>query len=132
MNIIYTDSTNHLTKKKIVKKILNAVAQTIFDKKGVNIIALDVKGLSSLTDYLIIAEGNIDRHVKAIGSAVVQTLSEMKNPPWHIEGDKIGDWVVIDSGDVIVHLLTPDLREKYGLEFLWKEAKIVDLTINTQ
>jgi len=115
-----------------VKKILNAIAQTIFDKKGFNIIALDVRGLSSLTDYMIVAEGNIDRHVKAIGSAVSQTLREMNNPPWHTEGDKVGDWLVIDAGDVIVHLLTPELREKYGIEFLWKEAKIVDLDILTE
>ncbi len=114
-----------------MKKILNAVAQTIFDRKGFNIIALDVKGLSSLTDFLIIAEGNIDRHVKAIGSSVVQTLNEVNNPAWHIEGDKVGDWLVIDAGDVIVHLLTPELREKYGIEFLWKDAKIVDLDILT-
>jgi ribosome-associated protein len=115
-----------------VKKTLNAVAQTIFDKKGFNIIALDVKGLSSLTDYLVIAEGNIDRHVKAIGSSVVQALKEMKNPAWHVEGDKVGDWLVIDAGDVIIHLMTPELREKYGIEFLWKDAKIVDLDIVTE
>lgn len=115
-----------------MKKILNAVAQTIFDKKGFNIIALDVKGLSSLTDYIIVAEGNIDRHVKAIGNAVSHTLREEKNPAWHIEGDKVGDWVVIDAGDVIIHLMTPELREKYGIEFLWKEAKIVDLDILTE
>lgn len=115
-----------------MKKILNAVAQTIFDKKGFNIIGLDVKGLSSLTDYMIIAEGNIDRHVKAIGSAVVHTLNEVKNPVWHIEGDKVGDWLVIDAGDVIIHLLTPELRERYGIEFLWKEAKIVPLDIVTE
>lgn len=112
-----------------MKKILNHIAQTIFDKKGFNIIALDVKGLSTLTDYLIIAEGNIERHVKAIGQAVVEGLKEINQAPWHVEGDKTGDWVVVDSGDVIVHILVPELREKYGLEFLWKEAKVVDLDI---
>lgn len=114
-----------------MKKILNGIAQTIFDRKGFNIIGLDVKGLSSLTDYMIIAEGNIDRHVKSIGSSVVDKLKEMKNPAWHVEGEKVGDWLVIDAGDVIVHILTPELREKYGIEFLWKDAKIIDLEIIT-
>lgn len=111
------------------QKTLNTIAQAIFDKKGFNILALDVRGVSSLTDYYIIAEGNIDRHVRAIGSSVMQTLDECGHSPLHVEGDKQGDWVVIDSGDIIVHLLMPEYREKYGLEQLWKEAKIVDLDI---
>jgi len=112
-----------------VKKTLNAIAQAIFDKKGANIIVLDVKGVSTLTDYYVIAEGNIDRHVKAIGNEVVKTLDEIKDPAWHVEGDTVGDWIVIDVGNVIVHLFTPDLREKYGLEQLWQDAKIVDVDI---
>lgn len=111
------------------QKTLDTIAQAIFDKKGFNILALDVRGVSSLTDYYIIAEGNIDRHVRAIASAVMQTLDECGHTPLHVEGDKQGDWVVIDSGDIIVHLLMPEYREKYGLEQLWKEARIVDLNI---
>lgn len=112
-----------------MKKILDALAQTIFDKKGFNILALDVRGMSTLTDYFIIAEGNIDRHVRAIGSAVVETAKTNGHGAVHVEGDKMGEWVVIDLGDVIVHLLIPEFREKYSLEQLWKDAKIVDLSI---
>ena len=115
--------------KKSTKQTLNVIAQTIYDKKGFNILALDVKGLSNLTDYYIIAEGNIDRHVKALSSALQKTLSEMGEKAWHVEGEVQGDWIVIDIGDVIIHLFDPDTREKYSLEELWKEAKIVDLEI---
>lgn len=115
--------------KKSTKQILNAIAQTIYDKKGFNILALDVKGLSNLTDYYVIAEGNIDRHVKALSSALLKTLDEIGEKAWHVEGEAQGDWIVIDIGDVIIHLFDPDTREKYSLEELWKEAKIVDLDI---
>lgn len=115
--------------KKSTKQTLNVIAQTIYDKKGFNILALDVKGLSNLTDYYVIAEGNIDRHVKALASTLVQVLGEMGERPWHVEGEVQGDWIVIDIGDVIIHLFDPETREKYCLEELWKEAKIVDLDI---
>lgn len=110
--------------------ILNNVAQTIFDKKGFNIIALDVRDTSTLTDYFVIAEGNVDRHVKAIGRAICDDLFENGYKPIHIEGEKTGDWMVLDFGEFIVHLFMPELREKYALEDLWKEAKIVDLKID--
>lgn len=115
---------------KIAQPILNNVAQAIFDKKGFNIMALDVRGVSSLTDYYIIAEGNVDRHVKALGRAVYDELLPAGYKPLHIEGDKTGDWEVMDYGEFIIHLFMPEFREKYALEDLWKEAKIIDLEID--
>ncbi len=61
--------------KKNLKAILNLIAQTIYDKKGVNILALDVRGISTLTDYVIIAEGNVDKHVTAIAKAILDALA---------------------------------------------------------
>jgi ribosome-associated protein len=111
-------------------EILNAVAQVIYDKKGFNILALDVRGLSSLTDFLLIAEGNIDRHVASIGHAVVEELRERGNTSVHVEGLRSGDWAVLDYGDIMVHLFTPSQRERYALERLWVDSKIVDLDID--
>ena len=83
-----------------------------------------------MTDYFLIAEGNIDRHVKALAQTIIETLSQEKAlTPFHIEGVSAGDWIVIDYGDMVIHLFKPDLREKYALERLWREAKIIDLTI---
>ena len=109
--------------------ILNLIAQTIYDRKGFNIIALDVREISFVTDYFIIAEGNVNKHVMAIAEEIRLNLKEKGIKPFCIEGMKDGDWVVLDYMDVIVHLLTPDLRSRYSLEKLWKESKIIDLNI---
>lgn len=115
--------------KSLLKKELNTIAQAIYDKKGSNILALDVRGISSLADYVIIAEGNIDRHLKALAHAVKDALFDIGQKPIYVEGEQAGDWIVMDYGEVIVHLFLPDYREKYALEELWKEANIVDLQI---
>lgn len=111
---------------------LNAIAQIIYDKKGINILAIDVQGLSTITDYLLIAEGNVDRHVSSLAHAVIEGLKEMGGPQvLHTEGLKSGDWVVLDYGEIMVHLFMPGLRERYALEHLWPESKLIDLTIDT-
>lgn len=111
--------------------LLNKIAQVIYDKKGMNILGLDVRGVSSLTDFVIIAEGNVDRHVSAIAHAVIDTLKEEGIKPLHVEGIQEGDWVVIDFLDMMVHLFMPGLREKYRLEDLWKNGQILELHIDT-
>lgn len=107
-------------------EILTSAAQVIYDKKGSNILALDVKGISSITDYILIAEGNVDRHVSSMARAIMETLEEK---PVHVEGLSTGDWVVLDLAGVMIHLFSPGLRERYSLEKLWTESKIVDLEI---
>lgn len=110
-------------------KILNAIAQAIYDKKGSNILALDVRGISTMTDYYIIAEGNVERHVRALSRGIKEAMGIHGLHPFHIEGQNEGDWVVMDFGDIVIHLFIPELREKYALEELWKESKIVDVII---
>lgn len=111
--------------------VLNRIAQVIYDKKGMNILGLDVRGVSSMTDYVIIAEGNVDRHVAAIADAVIDVMKEEGHTPVHTEGRQLGDWVVIDFLDIMVHLFSPGLRDKYHLEDLWKDGQLLDFTINT-
>ena len=110
---------------------LNKIAQIIYDKKGFNILAIDVRGLSSLTDYIIIAEGNVDRHVASIARGIERELREIGERPVHVEGLETGDWVVLDYVDIMVHIFSPGLRERFSLERLWKMSKLVDLTIDT-
>lgn len=112
-------------------KLLNGIAQAIYDKKGFNILALDIRGVSSLADYVILAEGNIDRHVKALSISVKKTLDELGVKPLYVEGEREGDWVVIDCGEVVVHLLIPDFRDRYSLEGLWRPSKLIDVKIVT-
>ena len=108
---------------------LNLVAQTIFDKKGFNIMALDVKGISSITDYVIVAEGNVDRHVIALSKAIQDALRAEGEKPVFVEGNMNGDWIVLDYMQVIIHLFMPGLRDKYQLEKLFPQSEIVDLDI---
>ncbi len=109
---------------------LNTIAQTIFNKKGSNILALDLREISTLTDYVIIAEGNVDKHVTAIAQAIIDRLQQLGQAPIYVEGMKTGDWVVIDYLHIMVHIFMPGLRDKYQLEQLWREGHIVDLQID--
>lgn len=110
-------------------KVLETICQSIFDKKGFNILALDVRGLSTMTDYYVIAEGNVEKHVQALARELCDNLYLQGRRPLHIEGQRLGDWVVLDYSDVVVHLFIPDMREKYALEQLWQEASIIDVPI---
>ncbi len=112
--------------------MLNSIAQMIYDKRGFNILALDVQWLSTITDYLLIAEGNVDRHVASMAQWIVEEMKEFGEKPLHTEGLQTGDWVVLDYGQVMIHLFTPGMREKYSLERLWPESKLVELEINTK
>ena len=112
------------------KKDLDLIAKTIFDKKGTNIFVLDVRGMTSMTDFFILAEGNVDRHVKAIGDAVIDAMENAGHEVLRVEGKGTADWMVIDFGDAFVHLFTQGVREKYGLEAVWSKGKIVDVSID--
>lgn len=111
-------------------KQLNAIAQAIYDKKGMNILALDLRKFSTITDFVIIAEGNVDRHVMALAQAVRDAMRKLGEEPLYTQGMTTGDWVVLDYVTVMVHLFMPGLRDKYHLEDLWREGEIVDLSIN--
>lgn len=115
--------------KKDPLQLLSLIGQTIFDKKGFNILALDVKNISLMTDYFLLAEGNVHQHVKAIAEAVIKELEINDEKPIYTEGMQEGDWVVLDYMEIVIHLFTPKMREKYRLEELWHEGKIVDLKI---
>ncbi len=109
--------------------ILNKAAQVIYDKKGMNILCLDLKNISTITDYVIIAEGAVNRHVIAIAQAVVDELEKSGLKPVRVEGLQTGDWAVLDFGEFMVHLFMPGIRDRYQLEELWRKGKIIDLKI---
>ena len=113
---------------KIEKELLELIAQTIYDKKGFNILILDVSLFSSLANTYIIAEGNVERHVKALANEVVDTLSELGHPVHYMDAAS-PNWVILDFGNVTVHLMVPETRELYALEELWRKAAILDVNI---
>lgn len=106
---------------------IEEIVRAIQDKKGFNVLVLDVKDVSTLTYYFVIAEGRVERHLKAICDEVIDRMAKKGRKPYHLEGVGDGDWLVMDFGDILVHLFKPTVREKYGLEEVWRDSKIVDL-----
>jgi ribosome-associated protein len=95
------------------------VAGALDDMKAVNIKVLDVRKLSDIFDTLVIACGNSDRHLRSIADRVVEQVKRAGFRPLGIEGAKTGEWVLVDLGDIVVHVMLPRVREFYSLEKLW-------------
>jgi len=89
------------------------------DIKAVDISVMDVKQLTSVTDYMIITSGTSNRHVKSIADKVIVHAKKDKFPLLGVEGIDESEWVLIDLGDIIVHIMQPQVREYYQLERLW-------------
>jgi len=102
-------------------------ARAALDKKAVDLVVLDVGALTSIADYLVICTGKSDRQVQAIAQAIDAELREQGERPVAIEGMSRGQWVLIDCGDVIVHVFYKPVREFYDLERLWEHAPRVQL-----
>ena len=100
--------------RKLALKALEAL-------KADNIVVLDVREQASFTDYMIFASGSSTRHVSAIADSVVEAAKATNEPAIGIEGEDVGEWVLVDLGDVIVHIMLPDVRLYYELEKLWGE-----------
>jgi ribosome-associated protein len=99
-----------------------ACARAAIDKKAENVKILDLSEISGFTDYFIICSGMSDRHVQSIASAVEQEMSTQRIEVLSSEGYSEGRWVLIDMGDVVVHVFLDALREYYDLEALWADA----------
>lgn len=96
------------------------------DKKGHDIILLDLRRLSSVTDYFVVCSGAVDRQLEAISESIVDAIRKTHGiRPRHIEGSGETGWVLLDYGDVVVHIFTPSLRSYYNLEALWANAPVL-------
>jgi ribosome-associated protein len=89
------------------------------DMKALDVKVLDVRGLTDIADYMVIASGTSDRHVRSAAQRVVEKTKEAGYRPHGVEGLKDGDWVLVDLHEMIVHIMLPRVREFYGLEKLW-------------
>jgi ribosome-associated protein len=105
--------------KKAAKTLSQVVAGALDDLKADAIIVLDVRHLTTVTDTMVVASGRSDRHVRAIAGAVVEQCKKEGFRPIGVEGERSGEWVLVDLGDVVVHVMLPRVREFYNLEKLW-------------
>jgi ribosome-associated protein len=103
------------------EELRDRVIQVIEDMKGQDISALDVRGMTDITDSMIIASGTSNRHVKAVADRVVAVLRDAGVKPLGVEGEQQGEWILLDFGDVVVHVMHPDSRRFYELEKLWNK-----------
>jgi ribosome-associated protein len=103
------------------------IARLAWEKKAEDICLLDVSKLTQFTDHLVILNGEIDLHLKAIADYIVDSLKKQGIRPHHVEGKSSSKWVLIDYIDVVVHLFLPETRQFYDLENLWLEADRIEI-----
>ena len=101
-------------------KLLKLIIEELSLNKAENIISINLKNKSPIADFMIIASGRSQRHVLALGEKILQRAKESKLTKYLIEGQKSGEWILIDIGDIIIHLFKPETRLKYNLDRLWK------------
>ena len=99
--------------------LLQEVVAVLDDAKAEDIVKIELAGKSSVADYMVVASGRSDRHVGAIADQIERRLKEIKYGQVRIEGKQTCDWVLIDVGDVVVHVFRPEVREFYNLEKMW-------------
>lgn len=106
-------------------KALRLVTDALADRKAVDAVVLDLRGLCAATDYFVIASGTSDAHVRGMAEHLLTALAPRGIAPHHVEGLAQGRWVLLDYVDFVVHVFHPQLREFYQLERLWGDAPVV-------
>ncbi len=104
----------------MTERLLQWVLDALDDMKAREVTVLDVRGKTSVTDYMVVASGTSERHVHALADHVVEAMAAHRIKPLGVEGEHSRDWVLVDLGDVIVHVMLPETRQFYQLEKLWQ------------
>ena len=106
-------------------KLLTLVETSLDDDKAEDIVVIDLAGKTEIADYMVVATGQSSRQVGAMAMHLTQKIKETGIKELGIEGQSQGDWVLIDAGDVIIHLFRPEVRDFYGLEKMWSVPDVV-------
>jgi ribosome-associated protein len=109
---------------------LKTVLDSLEDSKAENVVAIDIQRKSSLADYMVVASGRSNRHVSAVAEHVIEALKDAGLGNARVEGLAGADWVLIDAGDVIVHVFRPEVRDFYALEKMWQAPDLEDETVH--
>ncbi|MCB1445718.1 MAG: ribosome silencing factor [Rhizobiaceae bacterium] len=111
-------------------KALKLVLESLEDSKAENVTSIDITGKSALGDYMVVASGRSSRHVAAIAEHLIDDLKAEGFGSPRIEGLETGDWVLIDTGDIIVHIFRPEIREFYNIEKMWAAPDLEEGTLH--
>jgi ribosome-associated protein len=109
---------------------LKTVLDSLEDSKAENVVTIDIQRKSSLADYMIVASGRSNRHVSAVADHLIKALKEAGHGTARVEGLAGADWVLIDAGDIIVHVFRPEVRDFYNLEKMWQAPEMEDGTVH--
>lgn len=103
-----------------IEQLRELVRNALEEIKARDITEIDVRGKSSVTDYMVIASGTSRRHVMSVAHELLEKVKEAGVRPLGTEGQEVGDWILVDLGDLVVHVMMPDARSFYDLERLWQ------------
>jgi ribosome-associated protein len=118
-------SSTRSEQKAAIGELARRAAAVLLDNKANDVVVLDLKGVTDMTDYFVIASGTSDTHVRALGEHVQSELKKEGTTANHVEGITQGRWVLLDYVDFVVHVFHPTLRGFYQLERLWSDAEVV-------
>jgi ribosome-associated protein len=104
------------------KELIDITLNALDDVKAIDVVVFEVSKLTSISDYMIIASGKSKRQVNALADKVIETAKKNGIQPLGVEGKTEGEWVLVDLGDIIVHIMYPETREYYQLEKLWSSV----------
>lgn len=111
------------------RKLADVIAGALLDKKGKDVVILDVRGLTTLTDYFVVCHGTSETQIKALADSVDdKTLEKLSEKPWKREGFDARRWIILDYVTVVVHIFSAEKREFYGIERMWNDAKRIEVT----
>lgn len=113
-----------------IRTLAAAAAQEAVDRRGRDVLLLDLRGLTSATDYFVLASGESDVQVKAIADRIEDRLKAEGARPWHVEGARRSNWVLLDYIDFVVHVFHREARAYYELERLWGDAPVESFSEN--
>ncbi len=111
-------------------QVLNTVLESLEDSKAEDLVTIDIRGKSALADHMVVASGRSNRHVKAVAEHLLSALRDAGFGAARVEGLNASDWVLIDAGDVIVHVFRPEVREFYAIEKMWQTPDLDDTTVH--
>lgn len=116
-----------MPKKSDSKKLAESIAQLVLEKKAENVLIMNLRPISSMTDFFVICTGATNTQVKAISDHVEKELGKKKIKPFHVEMTHNQEWILQDYFDVVLHIFQPHKREFYSLERLWGDAETIEV-----